>query len=288
MVAGTELPFETLVTARELAAWLADPDWLAVDCRFELSDPEAGLRAWQAGHIPGAIHADLERDLSAPVTPETGRHPLPTIKAIEATLSCWGVNGSTQLVAYDAGNSSYAARLWWLLRYLGHDAVAVLDGGYGAWLAEGHPVSDAGVSRRPRKFVARPRPEMVCDAGDVTEAIARGDPVVDVRGAERFAGTVEPLDSVAGHVPGAVNLPFLLNLDERSCFRPQTELAALWRTRTGPAAGTGPICMCGSGVTACQALLALEIAGHAGGRLYAGSWSEWIREPARPVALGSD
>lgn len=282
------MPFATLVTAREVADRLADPAWLFVDCRFELGDPEAGLRAWQAGHIPGAIHADLERDLSAPVTPETGRHPLPAIKAIEATLSRWGVNGSTQLVAYDAGNSAYAARFWWLLRYLGHDAVAVLDGGFGAWLAGGHPVSDAGVSRRPQEFVARPRPWMVCSAREVAKAIARGDPVVDVRSAERFAGTVEPLDSVAGHVPGAANLAFQLNLDEQSRFRPQAELATLWRAHTVQAGGTGPICMCGSGVTACQALLALEIAGHGGGRLYAGSWSEWIRDPARPVARGCD
>ncbi len=282
--AAASLPHTTLVSAGELAGLLADLDWMVVDCRFDLSDRDAGARAWQAGHIPGAIHADLERDLSAPVTPKTGRHPLPPIDAFVATLSRWGVASGTQVVAYDAGNSAYAARLWWMLRYLGHDAVAVLDGGYAAWLAEGHPVSDGSVMRRPGHFVARPRPEMLCDASGVAEALGRSELVVDVRGAERFAGKVEPLDTVAGHVPGAVNLPFLLNLDERSRFRSKAELAELWRARAGFAGGSGPICMCGSGVTACQALLSLEVAGHAGGRLYAGSWSEWIRDPERPIA----
>ena len=274
----------TLVSAGELVAHLADPDWLVADCRAELSDRDAGVRAWEAGHIPGAIHADLERDLSGPVTPKTGRHPLPPIDTIVATLSRWGVTGDTQVIAYDAGNSAYAARLWWMLRYLGHDAVAVLDGGFAAWLAGGHPVSDAAVTHRQAVFVARPRPEMLCDVHGVHAALARGELLVDVRGAERFAGKVEPLDAVAGHVPGAVNLPFTQNLDEKNRFRPKAELAELWRTRTGVTAGSSPICMCGSGVTACQALLSLELAGRPGGRLYAGSWSEWIRDPGRPVA----
>jgi thiosulfate/3-mercaptopyruvate sulfurtransferase len=282
--AAASLPHTTLVSAGELAARLANPDWLVADCRFDLSDRNAGARAWQAGHIPGAIHADLERDLSAPVTPKTGRHPLPPIDAFVATLSRWGVTGGTQVIAYDAGNSAYAARLWWMLRYLGHDFVAVLDGGYAAWLEEGHAISNGSVARRPGRFVARPRPEMLCDAAGVAEALARGEVVVDVRGAERFAGKVEPLDTVAGHVPGAVNLPFLLNLGERSRFRSKVELAKLWRERTGLTDGTRLTCMCGSGVTACQGLLALEVAGHPGGRLYAGSWSEWIRDPERPIA----
>jgi thiosulfate/3-mercaptopyruvate sulfurtransferase len=264
-----------LVSVAELAARLTDPDWLVVDCRSDLSDPTAGARAWQAGHIPGAIPA---------VTPATGRHPLPPVDAFVGTLSRWGVAGTTQVVAYDAGNSAYAARLWWMLRYLGHDAVAVLDGGFAAWIEEGHPVSTAAVTRAPARFVARPQPQMLCDASGVAEALARGELLVDVRGAERFAGKVEPLDSVAGHIPGAVNLPFTQNLNAKNRFRPESELAEMWRTRTGMTAGSAPICMCGSGVTACQALLALEVAGLGGGRLYAGSWSEWIRDPARPVA----
>jgi thiosulfate/3-mercaptopyruvate sulfurtransferase len=281
---GSRLPHTTLVTVRELAARLADPDWLVVDCRFDLADRDAGARAWRAGHIPGAIHADLERDLSAPVTPQTGRHPLPEIDTFVATLSRWGVTDNTQVAACDAGNSTYAARLWWMLRYLGHDAVAVLDGGYAAWLEEGQAVSNASAMRRPGRFVARPRPAMLCDATDVAGELARGELVVDVRGAERFAGKLEPLDTVAGHIPGAVNLPFQLNLDAKSRFRPKAEIAELWRARTGLTDGSRLTCMCGSGVTACQALLALEVAGRPGGRLYAGSWSEWIRDPTRPVA----
>jgi thiosulfate/3-mercaptopyruvate sulfurtransferase len=284
MVAGAPLPLTTLVTTGELASRLDDPDWLVADCRFELSDREAGARAWRAGHIPGAIHADLERDLSAPVTPTTGRHPLPSIESFVSTLSRWGVSDNTQVVAYDAGNSAYAARLWWMLRYLGHDGVAVLDGGIAAWLEEGRPVSAAATTRPPARFVARPRPGMICNAAEVADAVARGETLVDVRGAERFAGKVEPLDTLAGHIPGAVNLPFPMNLDDRSRFRRPEELSALWRTRTGMSGTSGPICMCGSGVTACQALLALAVAGHDGGRLYAGSWSEWIPDPARPVA----
>jgi thiosulfate/3-mercaptopyruvate sulfurtransferase len=165
--------------------------------------------------------------------------------------------------------------------------VTVLDGGYAAWTAEGRPVSTEASVRKPARFVARPRPQMICDAAGVATALARGETLVDVRGAERFAGGVEPLDAVAGHVPGAVNLPFLENLDAQGRFHAPDRLATLWRERTGAATGRAPICMCGSGVTACQGLLALESAGIGGARLYAGSWSEWIRDPARPIARGT-
>lgn len=275
-----------LIPAALLAGRLSDPDWLVADCRFELGKPDAGREAWQAGHIPGAIYVDLERDLSGPVTAATGRHPLPAIEDFVATLSRMGVTDRTQVVCYDGGSGAYAARLWWMLRYLGHDAVAVLDGGFAAWIEEGRPVSNATVARAPSRFVARPRPGMLVDAAGVAAALARGERLVDVRGAERFAGTVEPLDAVAGHVPGAINLPYLENLDARGRFRPPAALAERWRLATGSAAGSDAICMCGSGVTACQQLLALEAAGLAGARLYAGSWSEWIRDPARPVVRG--
>lgn len=276
----------TLITTAELAASLSNPDWLVIDCRFELGKPDAGRLAWQAGHIPGAIYADLERDLSAPVTSRTGRHPLPAIGDIEATLSRFGVTAQTQVVCYDAGNAAYAARLWWMLRFVGHGAVAVLDGGFAAWVEESRALATATVARPPTAFVARPRPGMLIDAAGVAGALAQGELLVDVRGAERFAGTVEPLDTVAGHVPGAINLPFLGNLDARGRFLPASVLADRWRERTGNAEGRTAICMCGSGVTACQQLLALEAAGVSGARLYAGSWSEWIRDPSRPVARG--
>lgn len=277
----------TLISTGDLALHLSDRDWLVADCRFDLADPDAGNATWRAGHVPGAIHVDLERHLSVAVTPQSGRHPLPSMDAFTATVSRLGVGNRTQVVAYDAGNGAYAARLWWMLRHAGHDAIAVLDGGFTAWVAEGWPVSTDPAARSPAYFVARPRPEMLCDAAGVGEAIARGELVVDLRGTERFAGEIEPLDAVAGHVPGAVNLPFLQNLDAGGRFRTPDELATHWRERVGAVPGRAVVCMCGSGVTACQGLLALESAGVKGGRLYAGSWSEWIRDPARPVARGA-
>ncbi|MEX1994004.1 MAG: sulfurtransferase [Steroidobacteraceae bacterium] len=277
----------TLISPAELAARLSDPDWLLADCRFELGQPDAGHAAWRAGHIPGAIHADLERDLSAPVGAHTGRHPLPPIADIAATFSRFGIADRTQVVCYDAGNGAYASRLWWMLRYLGHDAVAVLDGGFAAWVEEGHAVSTAAPARPSTEFTARPRLHMLVDAAGVAGALARGELLVDVRGAERFAGAVEPLDTVAGHVPGAANLPFLGNLDARGRFLGLAALTARWSSVAGSDAARPAICMCGSGVTACQQLLALEAAGIPGARLYAGSWSEWIRDPARPVARGA-
>jgi thiosulfate/3-mercaptopyruvate sulfurtransferase len=284
---GRQLTHTTLITTAQLAGNLSDPAWLVADCRFELGKPDAGREAWRAGHIPGAIHIDLERDLSAPVTATTGRHPLPPVEDFAATLSRIGVTEQTQVVCYDGSGGAYAARLWWMLRYVGHERVAVLDGGFAAWTGEARPVSIETASRPPSRFVARPRPEMLVDAAGVAAALARGERLVDVRGAERFAGTVEPIDPVAGHVPGAINLPYLENLDERGRFRPPATLAARWRAATGGTSGRDTICMCGSGVTACQGLLALEAAGIRDARLYAGSWSEWIRDPARPVARGA-
>lgn len=282
--AAAPMPHRTLVSAAELAARLSDADWLVVDCRAELSDTSAGERAWRAGHIPGAIHAELSRDLSAPVTPMTGRHPLPSPAAAAATFSRFGIGERTQVVAYDAGNGAYASRLWWMLRWLGHDAAAVLDGGFAAWVAAGKPVATDSAARAPARFVPRPRPEMLCDAPGVARALGRGEAVVDVRGEPRFRGEVEPIDAIAGHVPGAINRFFERNLGPDGRFLPRERLAAEWRERLGGAPGI--VCMCGSGVTACQGLLALEIAGIGGARLYAGSWSEWIRDPERPIARG--
>ena len=275
-----------LVSTAELADHLSDAEWRVADCRFELGKPDAGRTAFAAGHIPGAIYVNLEHDLSAAITPSTGRHPLPGVAEFAATLSRLGIGNDSNVVCYDAGSGAFAARLWWMLRWLGHDAVAVLDGGFAAWTGEGRPVSTDAPAPRTARFVPQPRPEMAIDTPGVERALARGEALVDVRGAERFAGVTEPIDAVAGHVPGAVNLPYTQNLDPSGRFRSRDELGALWRDRTGAAPGRAPICMCGSGVTACQGLLALEAAGVAGGRLYTGSWSEWIRDPARPVARG--
>ena len=192
-----------LISTAELASSLSDPDWLVADCRFELSNPASGRAAWQAGHIPGAIYVDLERDLSLPVTPESGRHPMPSADAFAATLSRLGIGNGTKVACYDAGPGAYAARLWWMLRWVGHDAVAVLDGGFAAWVAEDRPVSTEPAAREPARFLARPRAGMVLDAAGVAAALARGETLVDVRGAERFAGTTIMLASLAaaGRLP---------------------------------------------------------------------------------------
>jgi thiosulfate/3-mercaptopyruvate sulfurtransferase len=286
--------YTTLIEPSELAAHLGDPDWAILDCRFDLARPAWGADSWRAGHIPGALHADLDRDLSGPVTPATGRHPLPAVATLADTLSRFGIDGRVQVVAYDQGPGAYAARLWWLARWLGHRAVAVLNGGYAAWQRAGLPVSSAAEARTPRQFVpqlaaARSVTTAEIAAWLASGALARGEPLlVDARGADRFAGANETIDPVAGHIPGARNHPFALNQDGDGRFLAPEELRRAW---TATLAGRSPatlIAMCGSGVTACHNLLALEVAGLPGAKLYAGSWSEWIRDPERALARGPE
>lgn len=281
--------FTTLIDAPTLAEWLQDPaadPAVVLDCRFDLANPAAGRAAYAAAHIPGARFADLNQDLSAPVTASSGRHPLPRSEALAAFLAAAGIADGTQVIAYDAANGSFAARAWWLLRWLGHERVAVLDGGFKAWTAAGGPMeSGAAGPSPPAKFTPRLRPGGICSAAEVLDAA--GDAarlLVDARAPERFLGHVEPLDAVAGHIPGAVNHPFARNLAADGCFLPAAHLRALWLERLGCVAPAGVILMCGSGVTACHNSLALEIAGLPGAVLYAGSWSEWIRDPMRPVS----
>lgn len=281
--------YATLVTPAELTAHTRDSRWLIIDCRFDLARPDAGEAAYRTSHIPNAVYAHLDRDLAAPVTPATGRHPLPSPEKFAATLGAWGLTADTQVVAYDADTGAFAARLWWLLRWMGHKKVAVLDGGFKAWLAAGLPVTNEIPQRTPTRFVAQPDRSAWLDAAEVADRLAQADwRLLDARAPERYAGAVEPIDPVAGHVPGALNHPFALNLGPDGQFLPATELRA--RLEKSQAGGAGEIAddhtiaMCGSGVTACHLLLAMEIAGKPGAKLYAGSWSEWIRDPARPVA----
>ena len=281
--------YTTLIEPAALAAHHADPDWVLLDCRFELSQPDWGARAYAVGHIPHAQYAHLDRDLSGPVTAESGRHPLPDLGALSAKLSAWGVDAAVQVVAYDQGSGAYAARMWWLMRWAGHRCVAVLDGGLAAWQQAGLPVTTEVEVRPPRQFVARANAAEVISTAELAAALAAGEfergarLLVDARGADRFAGQNETIDPVAGHVPGARNQPFTGNLDQGR-FLPAAALRARW---LGTLQGRSPaqlVSMCGSGVTACHNLLALEVAGLPGGRLYAGSWSEWIREPTRPTS----
>jgi thiosulfate/3-mercaptopyruvate sulfurtransferase len=275
----------TLVAVDTLAAHLGDSNWLIVDCRFDLAQPAAGEAAYRAGHIPGAIYAHLDRDLSGPITPASGRHPLPDPERFAQTLSAWGVGADTQVIAYDADNGMYAARLWWLLRWVGHRAVAVLDGGLKAWTAASHPLSTEIPARPRTQFQARPDRELWLDADQVQERVQQpGWRLLDARAPERFLGTVEPLDKVAGHVPGARNHPFSTNLTNDGRFGAPEELRRRYEQSQAGVSDDRTIVMCGSGVTACHLLLAMEVAGKPGARLYAGSWSEWIRNPRRGVA----
>jgi thiosulfate/3-mercaptopyruvate sulfurtransferase len=286
--------YSTLIEPGELAAQLEDPDWAILDCRFDLARPPWGAESWRAGHIPHALYADLDRDLSGPVTPATGRHPLPAAAALADTFGRFGIDARVQVVAYDQGPGAYAARLWWLARWLGHRAVAVLNGGYAAWQRAGLPVSSASEARAPRRFAPQPPQERSVATAEIAAwlasgALARGEPLlVDARSAERFAGVNESVDPVPGHVPGARNHWYARNHDADGRWLAPAELRRAWLATL---AGRDPatlISMCGSGVTACHNLLALALAGLPGARLYAGSWSEWIRDPSRAAALGPE
>ena len=280
-------PADLLIEPAELAARVdsAQPNLAVIDCRHDLARPQWGAQAYASSHVPGALFAHLDQDLSGPVTPASGRHPLPSVERLEAALGRWGIDRQVEVVAYDQDNSAVAARLWWLLRFLGHPRVAVMNGGFAAWRASGLPVSGEPAVRAPRRFRAAPELAAVVSAAEVASGLERGDIVlVDARSAERFAGRNETLDPVGGHVPGARNHPFTRNLDAHGRFLDPRALAVGWHATLAGAPASAVVAMCGSGVTACHNLLALELAGLPGARLYAGSWSEWIRDPARPVA----
>lgn len=278
----------TVVGCQELAAHLDDPDWVIVDCRHDLARPAAGEEAWRAEHIPGARFAHLDRDLAAPLTGRNGRHPLPAARVFEETLRHLGVNASSQVIAYDDAGGMYASRLWWMLRWLGHEAVAVLDGGWKSWLAAQHPVSTTQPVVPLGSFTASPQALSV----DAEHVLARlGDAqscIIDARGEDRYRGENETMDPVAGHIPGALNRAFRHNLAADGRFKSPVELRAEWdRFLQGRDPGT-VVHQCGSGVSACHNLLAMEIAGLPGSRLYPGSWSEWCADPQRPVATGTE
>jgi thiosulfate/3-mercaptopyruvate sulfurtransferase len=274
--------FTTLISPADLHAQLDTVR--VIDCRFDLAKPDAGEAAYKTSHIPGAVYAHLDRDLSSPITPTTGRHPLPDAEKLAAKLGNWGIDSQTQVIAYDADAGMFASRLWWLLRWLGHERVAVLDGGFKAWQQAGLPVTAEITAPAPKHFSGQPRNEMWISATDVAARAKDSNwRVLDARAPERYRGEVEPIDSVAGHVPGAVNHPFALNLNANAQFLSADELRARYAQVSGGAPSNQVIAMCGSGVTACHNLLAMEVAGLHDAKLYAGSWSEWIRDPQRPV-----
>lgn len=282
----------TLVQAETLSVGLSRADLVIVDCRFSLLDPNAGEHAYLTSHLPGAAYAHLERDLSEMSPHGEGRHPWPPIDVFTAKLARWGIGPTTQVVAYDDGDGAYAARLWFLLRMLGHEKVAVLDGGWARWTALGLPVSSAPAtssaqfrSQYDAKQLAFDTSRLLGSAA-VEDHLQAGGTLVDARAPTRFRGDEEPLDRVAGHVPGAINRHYALNLIDGR-FKSPMQLADEYRALLGERAPDRVVLMCGSGVTACHNLLALAHAGLPGSRLYPGSWSEWCRDPARPVARGA-
>jgi thiosulfate/3-mercaptopyruvate sulfurtransferase len=280
------MSFKTLISTGVLANHLDDP-FVVIDCRFKLDDEGWGRREYETAHIPRAIYAHLGNDLSGPMTGTNGRHPLPGIETLAHTFGRFGITDGVQVVAYDQDNGMYASRLWWLLRWLGHDGVAVLDGGFAKWTAEGRPTSAGIETREPRTFTPAPCPDMAIDVSRVESLL--GDKtwrLVDARAGERYRGEIELIDKVAGHIPGAVNHPFLTNVGGDGTYRTPEELRARMRESIGDTPPDRVVCYCGSGVTACANLLALEHAGMTGAKLYAGSWSEWSSEPARPIERG--
>lgn len=286
---------QQLIDGKTLLSILDDDCTRVVDCRFDLSDKGAGQRAYLEAHIPGAVFADLEKDLSAEPTMDSGRHPLPDVKTLGGFFSQCGIDEHVNVVVYDSGNGALAARCWWLLKWLGHDKVRLLDGGFATWEAAGRSVEVGPVSVQGRSFIANADTSAVVTLAEILAAYPNIAELrlFDARDGARFSGQVEPFDSVAGHVPGAISFPLSRSLDASGVWRSVEELQSLW----GDALGARSRCassdvpwavMCGSGVTACHLALSAAQAGFSAPRLYAGSWSEWIRDPERPVATGGN
>lgn len=273
----------TLVQAETLAVALARPDVAIVDCRFSLVDPNAGESAYRESHVPGAVYAHVDRDMAGPAQPGTGRHPWPDTESFRACLELWGIAPETQVVVYDDADGSFAARLWFLLRVFGHEKVAVLDGGWKRWTSLGLQTETFMRRRLPTTYRGAFDSSRLVDAEGVRAHLDSGGLLLDARAPERFSGEQEPIDRIAGHVPGAVNRPFADNVDAGR-FKSPAQLAEEYRALMDGRPAEDVVVMCGSGVTACHLLLAMERAGLRGARLYTGSWSGWIADPSRPVA----
>lgn len=278
--------YDTLIAAEDCLQRCMAPDWRVIDCRFDLQERAWGPDAYRESHIPGAYYAHLEQDLSRAPTADSGRHPLPDWQGFAERLCRWGVYPGDQVVVYDQGSGAFAARLWWLLRAVGHRRVAVLDGGWAAWQAAGGAESDRQPAYHTRQVALSP------GSGWVTTEQVTGNLqtdeflLVDARSSERFSGRNEAIDPVAGHIPGAVNFPYEQNLAASGVFLTADRLREQWSACLGDVRSGDVVHMCGSGVTACHNLLAMEVAGLAGSRLYVGSWSEWLRDAGHPVATG--
>lgn len=279
------MTYSTLISAATLAGNIDNPNWIVFDCRFSLADSEAGPKAYRQGHIPGARYAHLNNDLSSTVKSYTGRHPLPNFSDLAQKLGDWGVGNRSQVIVYDAAGGAFAGRMWWLLRTMGHHKVAVLDGGIAHWRKLGLPVTTTLPTISPSSFRCYLDSSQWLGAEQVENALAtRRIVLLDARTPERFHGLQEPIDPVAGHVPKALNRPFQSNLNQEGMFLAADRLKHEFQHLIGRHAPSQVVHMCGSGVTACHNVLAMEVAGLSGSKLYAGSWSEWIVNPNRGVA----
>jgi len=277
-----------LLAAEELLEQLDDPDWVVVDCRSELGDPDAGRRAYEEAHIAGAVFLDLDRDLAGPVSAATGRHPLPDVDLLVGKLGQSGIGKSRKVVVYDAGHGAIAARTWWTLRWLGHDAVHLLDGGLARWQVLDLPMRGGAEAAEPQVFHAAMRNKLVMRTEELATDIASipACNLLDARDRPRFLGETEPIDPVAGHIPGAISLPFTDFVREDGTWRSIEERGALLEEAIGTDREVAWSVMCGSGVTACHLAISGIEAGFTDPRVYVGSWSEWIRDPGRPIAVG--
>lgn len=277
-----------LISVSELRSWIDNPGLRIIDCRFDLADPRAGHQDYLQGHIPGAVYADLDQDLAAPISPQSGRHPLPDVTTFAATLARLGVGQVPDVVVYDAGSGAVAARAWWLLRWLGHERVRLLDGGYAHWTAAGGPVASGAEQVPTAYFVPQAREEIVLTTAELANDIIgiAAMRLYDARDAARFRGEIEPIDPVAGHIPGSQSLPYPVSLNKDGSWKSKAALKELWLSVLGEDTNTPWAVMCGSGVTACHLAISGMEAGYSEPRLYVGSWSEWIRDPQRPVAVG--
>ena len=277
-----------LIDVPTLKGLLETTECRVVDCRFDLFDPGKGRRDYLAGHIPGAVHADMDKDLASEITPDSGRHPLPDSTVFCRTLEGWGISDDVHVVAYDYGNGSLAVRLWWMLRWLGHDRVSVLDGGYAAWTAANESIEQDVPVHVTGDFNGSPNENMIATTAEIAAAVNSNTNInlIDARDEARFKGEKEPIDPIAGRVPGARNMPLSLNLNSDGTWQSREALGVIWDGFDEGRVSQEAVVMCGSGVTACHLILSAVLAGRNEPRLYVGSWSEWIRDINRPVATG--
>ena len=279
--------FSTILSPSDLFSQLGNSDWIIVDCRFELLEPEWAYQDYLKEHIPGAVFADLNHDLAGPITATSGRHPLPAEEAFRQTASRLGIDAGKQVVVYDTVNGAYAARLWWLLQQFGHPAVAVLEGGLNAWKTKDYPLKSGPEENSFAHFEGTFHPDGIVNVAEISRRSAGGiGRIIDARSKERFRGDPSPLDPIHGHIPGSLSHDYHLNLDDSGNFLSTTQLQAAFQDLLKSVPPEETVLYCGSGVTACFQYLAMRVAGFEGMRIFPGSWSEWIRDPDRPVETG--